>query len=75
MGKQVVTLTYWLGILSAVLAVLTRGLDILGKNFLAFATKGNAIGYRTFLDGAVFFLVISIATANYFSQSLEKRNP
>jgi hypothetical protein len=65
MGRQVAKVTYWLGAALAVLALLTRVFNIFGMNFLALSTRGNTIGYRTYLDGAVFFLVISIATANY----------
>ncbi len=37
--------------------------------------KGNSIGYRTFLDGAIFLFVISIATANYFGLNSRERQP
>ena len=65
MGKQVSKLSYWLGALCAVLALLSRGLDVLGVRFLVFNTKGAGIGYHTYWDAAVFFLVISIAAATY----------
>jgi hypothetical protein len=63
--EHIIKWSYWLGALCAVLALLTRGLNVLGVNFLAFSTRGNPIGYRTFLDGAIFLLVISIATTSY----------
>ncbi|HEV2522218.1 MAG TPA: hypothetical protein VGT24_07530 [Candidatus Acidoferrales bacterium] len=69
MGKHVVKWSYWLGVVSAVLALLTRGLDILGVKFLVFPTKGSGIGYHTYLDAALFFLVISIAAAHHFRES------
>ncbi len=65
MGKHVAKWSYWLGVVSAVLALLTRGLDILGVKFLVFQTKGGSISYHTYLDAALFFLVISIAAASH----------
>jgi hypothetical protein len=65
MEKHIVKWSYWLGAVSAVLALLTRGLDILGVKFLVFPTKGNGIGYHTYLDAAIFFFVISIAAAHH----------
>ena len=65
MVKHVANWSYWLGAVSAVLALVTRGLNILGVNFLAFSTKGSAIGYHTYLDAALFFFVISIAAASH----------
>ena len=65
MGKHIIRWSYWLGALSAVLALLARALNVLGIKFLSFSTRGNAISYHTFLDGAIFLFVISIATTNY----------
>ena len=75
MGKHIIAWSYWLGILCAVLALLTRALDILGVKFLTFSTRVAGIGYHTFFDAALFFLVISIATANYAELNLQKRRP
>jgi hypothetical protein len=72
MEKLIIKWSYWLGAACSAIALLTRALDILGANFLAFTTKGNPIGYRTFLDGAIFLLVISIATANYAGTASQK---
>jgi hypothetical protein len=51
MGKQIIRWSYWLGAVFAALALLARALNVLGMNFLFFSTRGNAISYRTFLDG------------------------
>ena len=75
MGKHVAKWCYWLGVVSAVLALVTRGLNILGVNFLAFQTKGNMIGYHTYLDAAIFFLVISVAAANHARLDSRERQP
>lgn len=63
--EHIIKWSYWLGALCAVLALLTRALNVVGVNFLTFSTRGNPIGYRTFLDGTIFLLVISIATTSY----------
>ncbi|HET6142451.1 MAG TPA: hypothetical protein VFE02_03015 [Candidatus Acidoferrales bacterium] len=65
MEKLVVKWSFWIGSLCAVLAVIARGLDILGINTLNFSTRGSEIGYHTFMDGTFFFYLISIAVATY----------
>jgi hypothetical protein len=75
MGKQIIRWSYWLGAAFAVLALLARALNVLGMNFLFFSTRGNAISYRTFLDGAIFLFVLSIATANYVGLNSRERQP
>jgi hypothetical protein len=75
MGKQIIKWSYWLGAMFAVLALVARAFDVLGFRFLAFATRGSSIDYRTFLDGAIFLFVISIATANYVGLNSRERQP
>jgi hypothetical protein len=75
MGKQIIRWSYWLGAVFAVLALLARALNVLGMNFLFFSTRGNAISYRTFLDGALFLFVLSIATTNYVGLNSRERQP
>src|SRR5580704_4771407 len=74
-GKQIGIGTYWLGSLCAALALFARGLDVFGKNFLDFNTKGGGIGYHTLMDGTLFFYAIPIATMIYSGfNSLEKES-
>jgi hypothetical protein len=75
MGKHVVTLSYWLGAICAVLALLSRALDILGVKFLTFTTKGAPIGFHNYFDAALFFFVISIAAATYAGLHSQKHQP
>ncbi|HEV7966432.1 MAG TPA: hypothetical protein VGP19_02615 [Candidatus Acidoferrales bacterium] len=75
MAKQIVKWSYWLGAVCAVLALLARALNVFGMHFLLFRTRGNAIGYTTFLDGALFLFVVSIATANYVGLNSRERQP
>lgn len=57
--------SYWLGITFGALALFSRALDTIGKNFLDFETKGGGVGYHTFTNGMFFFLAISVATSLY----------
>jgi hypothetical protein len=75
MGKHIIRWSYWLGAVFAVLALVARALNVLGMNFLFFSTRGNAISYRTFLDGALFLFVLSIATTNYVGLNSRERQP
>ncbi len=75
MGKQIIKLSYWLGAVCAVLALVSRAFNALGIRFLAFTTRGSTIDFRTFLDGAILLFVISIATANYFGLNSRERQP
>jgi len=65
MEKHIVTWSFWLGSICAVLAVTARGLDAFGINTLNFSTRGSEIGYHTFMDGTFFFYLISIAMTTY----------
>jgi hypothetical protein len=72
MEKSLARLSYWLGVLCTVLAVLARLLNMVGVNALQFNTRGNGIGYRTFLAGAILFFVMAIASASF--DALNKRS-
>jgi hypothetical protein len=66
MEKHIIRYSYWLGVLSVLLALLMRVFNILGLWSLAvISTRGASIGYRTFLNGAVLFFLTAIATASY----------
>jgi len=62
--KQLATAAYWVGILSTVIALITRGLALVG--IFAFSPnnswKQNPVSYRTFLEGAVLFFMMAIAS-------------
>jgi hypothetical protein len=65
MEKQIMRWSYWLGVVSVVLAIVTRFLNTLGLPTMLLQTRGNSISYRSFVDGALLFLVTSIATAGF----------
>jgi hypothetical protein len=64
MEKQLSTVAYWIGVISTVLALITRLLAVMGVFALPDATLGkNPISYRSFLDGAMLFFVMAIASS------------
>jgi hypothetical protein len=66
MRKYIIVGSFWLGTVSAAFALLERGLDVIGLNNLQFATRGSGeIGYHSFMDGTIFFYIISIAMMTY----------
>ena len=64
MEKQLSTVAYWIGVISTVLALITRVLAVMGVFALPVPTLGrNPISYRSFLDGAMLFFVMAIASS------------
>ena len=62
---QIMRWSYWLGVICVVLAVVTRILNALGAPTVLLQTRGNSISFRSFVDGALLFLITSIATAGF----------
>jgi putative Ca2+/H+ antiporter (TMEM165/GDT1 family) len=61
--KQLTTAAYWLGILCAIIALVTRLCAMVGV-FVFHATEGKIpLSYRTFLDGAILFFMMAIASS------------
>jgi len=65
MEKLIMRWSYWLGVTSVVVAVVSRVLNSMGLSTVLLQTKGDTISFRTFVNGALLFLVTSIATAGY----------
>jgi hypothetical protein len=65
MEKHIMRWSYWLGVICVALAVLTRLLNLVGLPTTLLQTRGDSISFRTFLTGAVLFLLTSIATAGF----------
>ncbi len=64
MEKQLCTVAYWIGIISTVLALVTRLLAAIGVWVFPAATSGKIpISYKSFLDGAMLFFVMAIASS------------
>jgi hypothetical protein len=64
MEKQLGIAAYWLGFISTVLALITRALAMVGVWGLPAATSGKIpLSYKSFLDGAMLFFVMAIASS------------
>jgi len=72
MKKQIVTLSYWLGLLSSLIALGLRTLNALGILAPGVIQQGKTIWYMSFFKGALLFFLIAIATASYASVHGEK---
>jgi hypothetical protein len=73
MVKLLIRVSYWLGVVCIVLAVLSKAFNALGLNVLQFMTRGNDVGYHSYVLGAVLFFLMAIATASF--DSFNKHNP
>jgi hypothetical protein len=62
MEKQLSLIGYWLGLFSTVLAVILRFLAVLNKAPFLGAGGGTALSYRSFLNGALLFFLLAIAS-------------
>jgi hypothetical protein len=64
MEKQLGTVAYWIGVVSTVVAIVTRLLTSIGIFLFPLPTPGRVpISYRSFLDGAMLFFVMAIASS------------
>ena len=63
MEKQLSTVAYWIGIISTVLALITRLLAVFGVFVSTSASGKIPITYRSFLDGAILFFMMAIASS------------
>jgi hypothetical protein len=64
MEKSLATTAFWIGVVSTGIALIMRCLAVVG--IFAFSTtyagRGNPISYRTFLEGAILFFMMAIAS-------------
>jgi hypothetical protein len=63
--KQLATAAYWIGIVSTVLALIMRMLAWVGVLAVEPGIRGGRyfpLSYRTFLEGAVLFFVMAVAS-------------
>jgi hypothetical protein len=64
MEKQLGTVAYWIGVISTVVALVTRLLTAIGVFVFPLPTSGKIpISYRSFLDGAILFFLMAIASS------------
>ena len=63
MEKQLSSIAYWIGVLSTIIALITRLLAAIGV-FVFPVTAGKIpISYRSFLDSAILFFLMAIASS------------
>jgi hypothetical protein len=67
MEKYILMVSYWLGILCAVLAIVARISSSLGYEMVTLNARGHAIDYHSLLDAALLFLFVAMASAGYAS--------
>ena len=65
MEKQLATAAYWIGLLSTLIALVMRLLALLGVLVYnpGVVVGRNPISFRTFLEGAVLFFIMAIASS------------
>ena len=67
MKKQIATVSYWLGLLSSLITLGLRTLNVFGVLAPTVVQQGRTIWYMSFFKGALLFFLIAIATASYAS--------
>ena len=72
MEKLIVKVSYWLGLLSSLIAMGLRLLNVLGILSPVVVQQGRTLWYMSFYKGALLFFLIAIATASYASMRGEK---
>ena len=72
MHRQIVSLSYWLGLLSSLVALGLRGLNAIGILEPEVVKQGHTVWYMSFYKGALLFFMIAIATASYTFVRSEK---
>ena len=72
MEKLIVTGSYWLGLLSSLIALGLRSLNAIGIMSPSVVQQGKTLWYMSFYKGALLFFLIVIATASYASVHGEK---
>ena len=75
MEKQILKWSYWLGVTCAVLAIVMRLSNALGFELVHVPTRGNWIDFHSFLDAALLFLFIAIASSGYAIFKSQQHKP
>lgn len=64
MEKQLGNAAYWIAIVSTVIALITRVLAAAGVFLFPVSSSGKIpISYKSFLDGAILFFLMAIASS------------
>ena len=65
MEKRLVTVSYWLGLLSSVISMVLWALRVLGGLTQSVVLVRNTGWFESFYKGGILFFLIAIATASY----------
>lgn len=71
MEKHIATWSYWLGIVSAVVVLVSQGLGAVGA-LLHSPALLNLTGFHALYMPAILFFLVAIATRNYISSGAQK---
>ncbi|MGA8443552.1 MAG: hypothetical protein WB762_34815 [Candidatus Sulfotelmatobacter sp.] len=68
MEKRICNLAYWIGIVCTVVALVMRALAVVGIGGVSMTGGGihpgtSPISYKSFLDGAILFFIMAIASS------------
>jgi hypothetical protein len=64
MEKKLSSVAYWIGIVCAAVALIARALALVGTRVFPALPPGKVeLSYRSFLEGAMLFFVMAIASA------------
>jgi hypothetical protein len=72
MEKHILQVSYWLGIACFAVALVWRGLNLLGIWIPSSVASLPPIAYTSFYKGGLLFLLVAIATANCASSISRK---
>lgn len=72
MEKHILRWSYWLGIVSLVIAAVWKAFNALGLTLPMLFTKDQTIFYLTFYKASLLLFVAAIATANYGSSKSQR---
>jgi hypothetical protein len=70
--KLIGTVSYWLGLVSSVICLGLRALNIFGILAPNVVQQGKTLWYMSFFKGSIIFFLIAIASASYASLQGEK---
>jgi hypothetical protein len=70
--KHILRWSYWLGVASILLALLTRALDVFGAFPVVLRGQGDPISFHTFLNGTLIFFLAAIASSCYAWSKIQK---
>jgi len=71
MEKKILQYSYWLGVVSVVIAIVWRAVNALGYGFTAYS-QTTGINYMSFYKGALLLLLVCVATGAYSLAGKEK---